>query len=175
MTIEQYWVLMWFVTGVCTLIGLIGIIYNKATGGNFRKPMAQFPEIEYKNAIYIYIFMMYIRIMTINVFAFSVLPEKINIPLVAALAVSDAAMIAAYFVFMCRKTNRITLRDGDVEIQPALARRAFRYKYADVVSAKQDHNGDIEIKTNDGKEFVFKKMCSAAELLARVEAAKVLK
>ena len=46
------------------------------------------------------------------------------------------------------------------------------YKYSDVLSADQNENGDITIKTNDGREFVFKKMCDAKELLERVKEAK---
>lgn len=172
MTIEQYVPAMWFIVSVCTLIGLIGIICHKVKGGNFRKPLAQFPEIEYKNAIYIHMFMVYTAIMTFNVFAFATLPEKVNVPLVVVLAVIDVAMIVVYFAFMGKKTNTIILRPDKVEIQPALSLRASMYKYSDVLSADQNENGDITIKTNDGKEFVFKKMCDAKELLERVKKAK---
>lgn len=38
MTIETYMGVMWFVVAACSVIGIIGIVYNKKTGG--RKPLA---------------------------------------------------------------------------------------------------------------------------------------
>lgn len=58
MTIETYMGVMWFVVAACSVIGIIGIVYNKKTGG--RKPLAQHREIEYKKfAVHIHVYGVY--------------------------------------------------------------------------------------------------------------------
>lgn len=165
MTIETYMGVMWFAVAACSLIGIIGIVYSKKTGG--RKPLAQRREIEYKKSPYIYMYMTYIAIMTMNVFAFLTLPEEINIPLVVVLSVADVCMIAVYLAFMHKKTKKIVLYDDAFEIQSAFPGRVRRYKYSDVSSAGQNDSGDITIVVN-GKTIELRKMNDAKDFLTLI-------
>lgn len=141
--------------------------YSLQQENGWRKPLAQHREIEYKNSPYIYMYMVYTAIMTMNVFAFLTLPEKINIPLVVALSVADVCMIAVYLAFMHKKTKKIVLYDDAFEIQSAFPGRVRRYKYSDVSSAGQNDGGDITIVVN-GKTIELRKMNDAKDFLTLI-------
>lgn len=163
--------LMIKVAVVCAIVVAAIVVLIRKRGKILPAQSEISATIKCKNVASLYIVGALAFIASISVIVVMLASGELSLALMSVLFVIEIALLGAVAIGI-GTLRKIVLYENELEICMPYSQMKPRYGYADVTSADQNRNGDVTLKTKDGREYTLKRMTDAGELLDRIEKAK---